>query len=278
MVRTMTAVILGVLLAAASAAGGPGDAQADRFAEANALFDRSVGMIGKDDRAASAGLRHAGESYRAILLETPSSDLATNAGNAFLLAGDTGRAIAMYHRALRLDPGDARARTNLGVARERAQASAVIETDSSLLERAVGWRHGMSPPVRALLAAGAWALLWAWAAGRVLGLWRVPWTAGAAPAALVAGVFALTIAADELSARGPAVGVVVSNETVGRTGPDAVVYDPSFTAALPEGVEFVVVDRRAGWVLGRLGDGRESWLRASDVQVVGGEIPHAGAS
>ena len=34
-------------------------------------------------------------------------------------------------------------------------------------------------------------------------------------------------------------------------------------------VEFVVIDQRAGWVLGRLGDGRETWIEQRDVELVG---------
>lgn len=263
--------LLSVILLLISAGSALAQAEpAERFAQANAAFDHGVALLGTNEQAATQTLRSAAIAYESLFEEIPNSDLATDAGNARLLAGDVGEAIAHYHQALRLDPADPHARKNLAVARQRVRASAVIESTPSLLERAMGWRLAIPAPTRVRIGAAAWALVWLWAAARLAGFTRLRWTVGALPAGAVALVVGSTLLADVLVIHGPAVGVVTARETTGRTGPDAEVYEPSFTKPLPEGVEFRVVEERAGWVLGALGDGRESWVPASDVTVVGG--------
>ncbi len=246
------------------------DEATDDFARANGIFEASVSLLGKDDRSAAEGLRQSAAMFEALAREhaVESSDVYTNAANARLLAGDTGRAIALYHRALRLDPGDANALANIEVARTRARADVSIKHSGGVLETLTGWRRAASPRTRAVIALSAWGALWLWAALRACGAPVGRWGYTALPCALVVLVSGLTLVADSAAAGAP-VGVVVAGETVGRTGPDAAVYDPSFTKALPEGVEFLVLDRRAGWVLGRLGDGRETWIEQRDVELVG---------
>lgn len=264
----MRALCAGVM-ALAAAGGVLGDVRED-FARANSVFEASVSLLGKNETSAAEGLRTSAELYEGLAREhgIESSDLYTNAGNARLLAGETGRAIALYHRALRVDPGDANARANLEVARTRARVDVSIETSPGALELLTSWRRAVPAETRALVVLGAWGGLWVWGAARLLGARAGRWTSVALPLGVAGAVAGATVVADAATARVP-VGVVIAGETVGRTGPDAAVYDPSFTKALPEGVEFVVVDRRAGWVLGRLGDGRETWVEARDVELVG---------
>lgn len=246
------------------------DEAADDFARANGIFEASVSLLGKDDRSAAQGLRRSALMFETLASEhgAESSDIYTNAANARLLAGDTGHAIALYHRALRLDPTDANARANLGVARARARADVSIENSTGALETLTAWRLYASPRTRTTIALSAWGALWFWAALRAAGAPAGRWTYTALPCAVVVLVAGLSLVADSVASR-ESIGVVVAGETVGRTGPDAAVYDPSFTKALPEGVEFVVIDQRAGWVLGRLGDGRETWIEQRDVELVG---------
>ena len=243
----------------------------DDFARANSVFEASVSLLGKNDSSATEGLRQSATMYEAIADEhaLENSALLTNAANARLLAGQTGRAIALYHRALRIDPSDANARTNLAVARTRAQADISIDRSTGVVELLTSWRRALPARTRAIITISAWSALWLWGALRLSGARLGSPTRVAIPIACVACIGASTLAADALATNTEPVGVVIAQESIGRTGPDAAVYDPSFTKPLPEGVEFVVVDERAGWVLGRLGDGRETWLRTNDVELIG---------
>ncbi len=198
-----------------------------------------------------------------------SSDLLTNAANARLLAGDTGEAIALYHRALRLDPSDDNARKNLSVARTRASADASIAVPTPIIESLTSWRRAIPPAVWVRIGAFAWAALWLWATVCIVRRSSPRWMTVVTPLSAVVLLASLTLLADAAIRSGNPIGVVVVNAAVGRTGPDAVVYDPSFTKPLPEGVEFTVRDHRSGWVLGELGDGRETWLLENDVRLVG---------
>ncbi len=243
----------------------------ERFDRANELFESSVAQLGKDDSAATDGLRRSAAMYEAIVEQdgVVSSDVLTNAANARLLAGETGQAIVLYHSALRLDGSDENARANLEIARTRVSADASIERSTPVLEVLTGWRRSLSPTSRAVIAVGAWSALWLWIGLWVTGVRFGGWISVALPLGAIACVSALTLVADSAVMSGPPVGVVITNETVGRTGPDSAVYDPSFTKPLPEGVEFVVLERRAGWALGRLSDGRETWIDERDVELVG---------
>jgi len=260
-----------LMIALALATPALADDLHDDFSRANSVFEASVSLLGKNDSSATEGLRQSAAMYESIAEEhdIENSALLTNAANARLLAGQTGRAIALYHRALRINPADDNARTNLAVARTRAQADIAIDRSTGVVELLTSWRRALPAHTRAIITISAWTALWLWAALRVVGVRAGTPMRIALPLACVACAGGLTLAADTLSASTKPVGVVVANESIGRTGPDAAVYDPSFTKPLPEGVEFVVIDQRAGWVLGRLGDGRETWLRTSDIELVG---------
>lgn len=142
------------------------------FSRANSVFEASLSLLGANDARATVGLRQSAAMYESIAEEhgVASSDLLTNAANARLLAGETGRAIALYHRALRLDPADANASENLAVARQRARADASIERSAGLLDTLTVWRRALTPRTRLAITLGAWAALWAWAALRAVGV------------------------------------------------------------------------------------------------------------
>ena len=271
MIRPLTIFLVALLAAPALAQpGATPDELAARFARANETFEAAVAQLGRDETAAAEGLRRAASLYASIVDQqgVESSDLLTNAANARLLAGDLGRAIALYHRALRLDPSDPRARSNLDVARERAAAGAAIEPARSTLDSLTAWRHALGVDARLAIALTAWAAVWLAPALWRLGVRRWPARAFAAAWAVVFAIAFVTLVADDAAQNAPPVGVVTASETTGRTGPDAVAYDPAFTRPLPEGVEFRVLQSRSGWVQARLADGRTCWLPEGDVAIV----------
>ncbi|MFH0901807.1 MAG: tetratricopeptide repeat protein, partial [Pseudomonadota bacterium] len=87
-----------------------GDDEYDLFASANRDYSegRFEEAIAKYETLANRGLRH--------------ENLYVNLGSAYFRAGNTGRAILNYERALRISPDDDDARYNLEVAREATAA------------------------------------------------------------------------------------------------------------------------------------------------------------
>lgn len=271
MTRLALALLTLLLASGATArASAPDPAATERLAQANDAFARAVEALERDESAAAEGFRVAAGLYASIVdqLGVRSSDVLTNAGNARYLAGDTGRAIALYHRALRLDPADDGARSNLEVARARVAAAASIEPPRPALEAAAAWRLAIPLEARLVLALLAWSALWLALGARLLGVARRPASLVAWPALAILAIAGATLAVDAAVEAAPPVGVVIAAQTTGRTGPDAVAYPESFTAPLPEGVEFTPIQSRPGWVQARFADGRESWLRATDVTLV----------
>jgi hypothetical protein len=101
-------VCLGLLLLAAWLAPRP--ARADDVADATAAFaaQRYPEAIAAYERAVAGGLRHPAVFY--------------NLANAYFRAGQVGRAVLWYERALRLEPDFGDASYNLDVARETVAA------------------------------------------------------------------------------------------------------------------------------------------------------------
>jgi hypothetical protein len=59
-------------------------------------------------------------------------------------------------------------------------------------------------------------------------------------------------------------GVVVVPEAIARKG-NAMSYEPAFTAPLAEGTEFIVLEKRGGWLRVQVPGFQEGWLRVADV-------------
>src|SRR5262249_40982996 len=102
--RAAAAVLLMLIAAGASAASD----------NPQAMFFRANGLYA-DGRYAEA----AAEYERVLGTGVASANVYFNLGNAYLKAGDVGRAVLAYERARRLAPGDPDVRANLAFAREQ---------------------------------------------------------------------------------------------------------------------------------------------------------------
>jgi tetratricopeptide (TPR) repeat protein len=172
-------------------------------------------------------------------------------GNARLKAGERGRAVAAYRRALFYRPRDPYLRANLAAARATAD-----EESRPLSHVILFWHDWVSYPGKFHLLALAATVTFLLA---VLALFRRPLRPAVWAALGVTLLFALSagLAYEEVARTGH--GVVVADGAVARKG-NAESFAPAFTETLPEGTEFTVVDRRDGWILVRLPNGPEGWL------------------
>ena len=179
-----------------------------------------------------------------------------NQGNAFMRAGQRGRAIACYRQASRYLPRNPYLDANLRFA---LGASARPESTGSVLEQLLFWRDWISYGGKFQLAAAAAA------AALALGLLAlfVPGRRslrGLAFAALAITVLlSLSAAYDWRRYEWVEHGVTVRGDVTVRKG-NAASYEPAFDQPLGEGAEFEVVERRGQWLLVRLAGGEEGWI------------------
>lgn len=233
------------------------------FNQANDAFARATAQRQSDPAAAQDAYTQATSLYRQLIQEhgIVNPELYFNLANAFALSGDVGRAIINYRRALRLAPSDPDILANYNATRARV-ATAFDQSKTDQLKRSLlAWHAEIPPRMRLMVAVAAFGSLWL-----VLGLRlsprlrpRVHWII---PATLfvVSATAIFSLWSQEQGWRANPQAVVVVDAVVGRKGPDAGGYEPSFTRPLSAGVEVTILERRPGWALVRLADARETWL------------------
>lgn len=244
----------------------------DMLTAAETAFDEGLALLDDNETLARLKFEEAAAMYRAIQREhgLGGADLFTNAGNASLLAGDVGRAIIAYRQALTIEPTHRGALAGLAQARSRVSIAAPEDVKKG------GWFVRMLKFVPRVWAVGAGLTLWAVGWGLVLArLGRLRYCAGGrvptwsiAACLGTAGLVAGVVAADIVAARDADDAVVIATEVHGHNGPDSRVYPRTFEQSLSAGVEGRVRESRRGWVRFRLGDGRETWLPASAVEMI----------
>jgi len=239
-------------------------------AAATEAFRAATGT--QEPGAREQAFRRAAELYAAAAADGPRNGaLEYNTGNAWFLAGDVGRAVLHYRRALELRPGDARIEANLDTARSRRADEFEITSSRALTDTLLFWHHGLSLRAKIPAAVGCWA------AGFVLlavAVW-LPRRRGGRLGALRSGVLLLVVAAAlgasalvelrDRAAREAA--VVVADEVELRTG-DGASYPGRYENPIHAGAEVRVVEERAGWVDVELPDGKRGWLPVDAVERV----------
>jgi tetratricopeptide (TPR) repeat protein len=185
-----------------------------------------------------------------------SGALLYNQGNAYMRAGQRGRAIACYRRALVYRPRDPQLRANLQLALEDRSP---LHGSRGVLDYVFFWRDWIGYPdkVRATAALASCAFVFG-----ILALFVPPRRVfrHAAWGTLILTVIAAGSAGyDWHRFERIQRGVVVRAEVVARKG-NADSYDPAFTEPLKEGTEFRVVERRGAWLQIQLDGTQTGWL------------------
>jgi len=200
----------------------------------------------------------AAHGFEQVIVERGySAPVLFNLGNAWLKAGETGRAILNYERALRLAPNDAGIRVNLSVARQKA---GVAVNENQFREKVA----------RVLsLDTLAWAL---WSSALLFAVVPVsrllpsfPRMAGRSVAILA--VLGLVGATAGMAVQWPERdrAVVLETNTAARVAP-AAAAGVSFN--LPAGEVVRAAQSHSGYTLIRLRDGRSGWVMSAAVERV----------
>ena len=186
-----------------------------------------------------------------------------NQGNAFMQAGDRGRAIAAYRQAKRFRPRDPYLDANL---RNALRADATESERSSVAHYILFWQDWLSYHEKfALTTAVLGVTLLLALASRLLAKGRL-WKRLVLAPGLLTIVMGLSTAYDWYRFDAVKHGVVIDNGTVARKG-NSVSYEPAFTAALGVGDEFELLERRENWLLIRVSEAGEGWIPDSSATI-----------
>jgi len=240
----------------------------DLFAQANDVFARANDLAAADTSAAGDLYLRSAMLYQRLAEDIPSGALQYNLGNAHYRAGDIGRAILAYKRALLYLPTDANLRNNLAQARSDRVDRIEGDTRTTFAAILLFWHHDLSAMTRATVFALVLAVSCT-AAGGFLFLRRRLLIRFAAIAGCVALALLASLAAESLTARSRPQGVILAEEIAGRTG-DGEIYETSFPGPLHAGTEFVRRDERGGWYHIEIEDGRTCWIPSRAAEMVGG--------
>ncbi len=196
-------------------------------------------------------------------------------GTAWLLAGETGRAILAFRRAELIAPDDVLIRSSLSHARAAVGAQVgSVGTERVWRRIAVAWRGEV--PRGAMFWGGLGVFVaCCWVLGlRLLGAVpaKVTWPAAAMG---LLGAAALGVLAAEPVIDGWDAAAVVLQDAPARTGPHPEVYPPALDAPVPAGTEVRVLESRDGWVRCAVG-GLEAWIPGDAIERVRA-VPTAGS-
>jgi tetratricopeptide (TPR) repeat protein len=227
-------------------------------------FAEGEALAGSDPAAARARFDESIAAFRQILdLGIENAAIHRNIGNAHMLRGDLGRAVASFRRGERIDPHDPRIRESLAAARAQVRTEVHADLGARMHDALLFWRGRI--PRSALFWTGlaCWAVAWAAGAVRLLAR-RGLLTAIAA--GLVCSLTLGSLIAERTLLAFQAEGVIVQDGVTARRGPSEGVYTPAFEQPLRAGVEASILERRGEWLRLRFRNGVEAWVRAEAVE------------
>ncbi len=242
--------------------------------EANESYAQGQRTAEKDAADARPSFAKAAEKYQ-LLVDSgiKNSRLYVNLANAYLESGQAGKAIANYRRALKIDPTNRNARTNLAFAERSAQATAAASqskdnnaTHSLQWADIARWVNSyVSPRSLQLVMLIAWCALWA-SVGIYFGGFRFPWKTGVTLSALCFALTAALFISNWRQSEVP-IAVVVS--------PDATLYEadgprsaPIADAIVHEGQIVEPLKQRGNWSQIRTKNGQTGWLTSNDLEAI----------
>ncbi len=216
------------------------------FANAGADFENANQKFAAgDDKAAIA-------DYEADVRNGSwSANLFYDLGNAYFRAGDAGRAILNYERALAIEPHHPEAQTNLQIAREQSRA---LEMTPGAAEKYAGVFRAST------LAVAAAVCFWL---GVILLMVRRRAIVLSIVCFIATGVCAWALWTQENARKGAA--IVVSENAQARV---ATADTARSILALPPGSEVVILQERGEWNYAALPDNQRGWIAAKATEKV----------
>lgn len=241
--------------------------QEDTLREACTFFDRANQTALVNPAQAQGLYRLAAARYESLVNDhhIRNGSLYYNLGNTYFLAGDLGRAVVNYLRAMEYIPTNRQLLNALQEARLRQVDDFPQGAPTQLRKAILFWHYHLGPRGRFLIIAAASIALWSILAVSLF--LPLPWRWRAC--ATLAGIMVLAGGSSLLHARNNprCAAVVVQPEILPRKG-DAQIYDPAFTNPLHSGAEVTILEQRRDWLRIRVKDGNQGWIPAPTVERV----------
>lgn len=238
----------------------------DELTAALADFDRAQQVLATQPEIARPLFRAAAQRMESLAARVPNGRLEYNIGNAFLQAGDIGRAILHYRRAARFVPRDELLADNLREARSRS----ILPIKPGARDRVLGtlffWHDQTSTRERAGVAILTFVALWTALAVRLF----VPKRSLSVTAICCGVVFliaAASVTQEMWKDRSAPPGVILAMDVPVYKGPGSS-YQRQFEQPLQPGVEFTLRERRGQWWRIELSDGKSGWIDAANADLV----------
>ncbi|MGA2092152.1 MAG: hypothetical protein ABSH16_01930 [Sedimentisphaerales bacterium] len=271
MIKRGLLTVLIVLLVTAMAAAAdilPNEQAISLFNQANDAF-RQANTATDDAGKANSLYEKAILGYEKIIREghIENPKLYYNLANAYLLRDDIGRAILNYRRAEKLDKSNSDIQKNLAFARGRRIDKVEQKTETQILQTLAFWHYDFSTRTKFIIACVSFAVL-------CLTLTAVIWFGRRASLSVVVVISAVllvcfvgSVAVDGYNQATRLSGVIISPQVTAYQG-DGPNYPASFKEPLHAGTEFVLVERRPGWLHIRLANGSDGWVPQSDAELI----------
>ena len=181
-----------------------------------------------------------------------------NQGNAWMQAGETGRAIAAYRQAKRHLPRDPYLDANL----RTALVGSHVQSERSVLDYVFFWQASVSYAEKLVTTTVLLALVLLLAVAYQLNRRRVI-LRRMTYAALILLILSTAAAGRDWQQYEQTVRGVITTETTARKG-GSETYEPAFTQSLPDGTEFELISRRNDWIHARFGQTGTGWISSLD--------------
>ncbi|MHC4768727.1 MAG: tetratricopeptide repeat protein [Planctomycetota bacterium] len=238
------------------------------LAEAQDAYERGVASLRPDPQAAREAFQTATERYKQLVDDgLANGRLHYNLANAYLQAGEPGRAILHYRAAEKLVPSDSRLRQNLDYARTLVRSRIAPSGGRALAGALLAWHERTTVRARYGVFTTAWVLFWALLAIHLV-VPRPWWRWPAVALAVVWLASGISVSADVLIGGDQLEGVVLAEEVIVRKG-NGEGFEPQFEEPLYQGVEFQLLEQRPGWLHIELANDKTGWIRSDQAGLLG---------
>jgi tetratricopeptide (TPR) repeat protein len=225
------------------------------FAQSDARFAKA------NQEYTSSHFKEAIDDYEALVRSGDwSANLFYDLGNTYFRAGDFGRAILNYERALALEPHHPEAQANLQIARDEARA---LELQESWLERQLRFATVNHYTIAATIAfwVGAFCI-----AGLIFARRRSPGLIALSVLSLASfALFVTFVFWIDAGNKGRALAIVTGNGIEARV---ATADNANSVLTLPPGSQIKIVSERGDWLYAVLPNSLRGWLPSKSVEAV----------
>jgi len=235
--------------------------------EALQLYDEGIALRPRNMAAAISKFDESADRFHLLIdAGVHNGQLYYNLANAQLQAGEIGRAVLSYRRALRYMPGNPLIESNLDYARSQVRSQIPVTGSRALISTVIEAVGVVPWSWRVIGALTLYVLIWVFASARMK--WgrvvprSLPWWC-----ALGAAIFGVTVAAPQLIHSAAREGVIISDDVTVRMG-NGEGFEAQFAEPIHEGVEFTVVEKRGEWLEIELPNGGRGWVRADQVELI----------